>query len=319
MKRIKLLLPILTTILLILPGMNTEAAEKLQLSSGTKKTTATLTLKELLSLEGELSVKSSTQGATVKINSMEASSDSTAMCMTSENKIFMVSSGNPVTTTIKVELEFSKDGTFVLTLDGGMTDKDGNYVDYSSDSKKCVEEMTIVVGASTSTSTENQTQTSTKNDKDDEDDEDEVDYKALEEALKEVTEAINSNEDLKNLQELLVKTNEAIALLNSDDQQAVDEAAVELQESLDDLGSDVALDTENEEEAEPAVQEIEIKKGIDGSALDKIFKLAKIILPILAILIFIAAAIYFWRKAKKKAPDYDGAPMVDYDIEDDDE
>lgn len=323
MKRIKLLLPILTTALLILPGLNAEAAEKLQLASGTKKTTATITLKDLQSLEGEFSAKSSTQGATVKINSVEATSDGGAMCMTSGNKIFMVSSGEPVTTTIQVNLEFSKDGTFVLTLDGGMTDKDGNYEDYSSDAKKCVEEMTITVGTSngTSTNTGNQKPSSSnKDDKDSKEEEkdDEVDYEALEKALNDVAEAINSNEDLKTLQELLTKANEGTVLLDSEDQEAVDEAAVEIQESLEDLGFDVELNLDAEEEEEPEGFEVEVKEN-DGSALENVLKIAKIVLPILAILIFIAAAIYFWRKAKNKAPNYDGAPMVDYDIEDDDE
>lgn len=321
MKRIKRLLPILTAVLLILPGMTAQAEKNVveKQSIKTLEGTVTMTLEGVQSLEATLKASAGTQGGTVTIQSATVSCKGDALCMDSDNKIFVASSGEPVTLTIETVMKFSKAGTYVLELDGGITDEEGNYEDYS-ESKDFIKKIEITAGDTTASGTTNN-QTSSESTKDDNKIEIkfDVDYSELEEALNNVTEAINSNEELKNLQELLVKTNEALALLDSSDQQAVDEAAVELQESLDDLGSDVTLVTENEEEAEPAVQEIETKKGIDGSALDKIFKLAKIILPILAILIFIAAAIYFWRKAKKKAPDYDGAPMVDYDIEDDDE
>lgn len=323
MKRIRRLLPILTAVLLILPGMTVQA-EKNAVEKQSVKTlegTVTMKLEDIYSLEGTLKTGAGAQGGTAAIQSAVISCKGDALCMDSDNKIFVASNGDPVTITIEAKMKFSKAGSYTLELDGGFTDKEGNYEDYS-ESEDFIQKIEITAGdADVSGTTDDKDANANKDNKIEIDFD--VDYSELEEALNNVTEAINSNEQLKNLQELLIKTNEGLELLNSSDQEAVDEAAKELEESMEELEA-APVTTAEEDAAEEIVQEMEEAEDetIDTngeSTTKRSFKLFKWILLILVGVIFAVATIYFWRKQKKKVPDYDGAPMVDYDIEDDDE
>lgn len=319
MKRVKVLVPVLTAVLLLFPGINVQAA-RMNLASGTKKATATFTLKNLQSLEGEVLVKSAPKDGKVTLGTMTADTDPKVTCKVSGHKVFMVGAGDPVTTIIKVELEFSKDGTYVIELDGGKTDADGKYVDYSSNSKKYLDQIQIVIGGGTATEDEKdeddkkdkeeEKKEEKKEDKEEEDKEekeestgkkkDSVDYSALEKALEDADKKLNEDKEMKDLQTLLNSMNDGTVLLTSNDQDKIDEAALEIQQSLQQL--------EKKEAAE--------KKGTSMSGK---IKLALVLTGVTAVAAFGGAAYYFWKKEKAKPLDYDGAPMVEYDIEEDDE
>ena len=139
MKKIRLFVPILMAVATLFAPMQASAAEQ-KLDAGTKSATVTMTLNELQSFEGVFSCTATDKKATITLKSVTATcNDSSAMCSVSENRIFMVSTGKSVNTTIKLELEFSKDGKYQVKLDGGQTDKNGKY-------KEKVETLKILVG-----------------------------------------------------------------------------------------------------------------------------------------------------------------------------
>lgn len=321
MKKIKRLLPILTAILLILPGM-TVHAEKNAVEKQSIKTlegTVKMTLEDVLSLEGTIKAGAEVQGTTATIQSATISCKGDALCMDSDNKIFVASNGEPVTIVIEVKMKFSKTGKYTLELDGGITDKDGKYEDYS-ESKDFIKKIEITAGdPDASGSTNDQDTNSSKDTKIEIDFE--VETAELEKTLDEVAEAIKSDEQLAMMQQLLDKMNQGLTLLEGGNQEAVDETTEELKESLEnlELTAETTEDGEMEEKETAIESEEEVIETNDGSTLNNNFKYLKWIFPILTLAMFIAAAVYFWRKEKNKVPDYDGAPMVDYDIEDDDE
>lgn len=333
MKKINRLIPIVTAFLLFFPMLNVQAAPWQKNQQAPKATvsglegTVVMSLEQINSLEGTFKVVEKPEKGSASIQSVNAiCSDMGAQGMAKNDKIFLSSSGEPMNVTLEISMKFTMEGVYTLELDGGVTDADGKYEDYSENANNYICQVEIEVG---NTSGENSSTGGSVGGDFNYNSEFNlninVETEELEEVLGEVAEAIKSDEQLKMMQELLEKMNRGLSLLEGGDQKAVDEATEDLKNSL------AELETEPEEdksaETETPVQSIEVEevsdeepvKKSDGFALENVFKLAKIILPILAILIFIAAAIYFWRKAKKKAPDYDGAPMVDYDIEDDDE
>ena len=321
MKRIRRLLPILTAVLLILPGM-TVHAEKNAVEKQSVKTLegiVTMTLENVLSLEGTIKASAEDKAAAASIQSATISCKGDALCMDSDNKIFVASNGEPVTITIEAKMKFSKAGIYTLELDGGITDQDGKYEDYS-ESKDFIKKIEITAGdPEASDSTNNQ---DTDKDKDTKIEIDfEVETEELEKTLGEVAEAIKSDEQLAMMQQLLAKMDQGLALLEGGNQEQVDETTEELKESLENLELTAETTENGEKEGKETVTESEeeVIETNDDSVLNNIFKYLKWVLPILTLAIFIAALIYFWRKAKNNTPDYDGAPMVDYDIEDDDE
>lgn len=336
MKKCKLFLLILTAALLILPGKNVEAAEQepasvLSLASGTKTTTAEIVVNDMQSLEAKLKI-SSEKGGVCTLKSLQASNEDGALCIVSGEKIFMVGSGDTVTTTITVELEFAGDDTYTLNLVGGGTDKDGKY----NNTVSGFPSLKIVIGEGTDEETSGGDQSSGTGSTDDNDGEDdgpgdngsednqspeqnqppaenealqdsgkkeEVDYSALEQVLSDANQAISSDDSLKAAQDLINKTNEGTVLLGSEDQEQVDKVVQDIQQSLAEieLNKDTGPETTSE-------------KGENNF-------LWKIILLVL-IGFFIAFNIIcfmLWRKAKNKVRNYNGAPMVDYDINEDDD
>lgn len=322
MKRIRRLLPILTAILLIMPGM-TVYAEKNAVEKQSIKTlegVVKMTLEDVLSLEGTIKAGAEAKGTTATIQSATISCKGDALCMDSDNKIFVASNGEPVTLSIEVKMKFSKAGKYTLELDGGITDKDGRYEDYS-ESKDFIKKIEITAGdpAASGSTTNQNTNTDKKT-------EIEIDFKVeteeLEKTLGKVADAIKSDEQLAMMQQLLDKMDQGLALLENGNQEAVDATTEELKESLEnlELAAETIEDGEQEEKEAAVESEEEAIKTNDGFGLKNIFKYLKWILSILAIVIFGAAAVYFWKKMEEDdEPDYDGAPMVDYDIEEDDE
>ena len=320
MKRIRRLLTILTAILLILPGMTVNAEKNAVEKQSIKalEGTVTMELKDVLSLEGTIKAGAEVKGTTATIQSATISCKGDALCMDSNNKIFVASNGEPVTLTIEVKMKFSKAGKYTLELDGGITDKDGKYEDYS-ESKDFIKKIEITAGdPNASGSTNNQETDKDKGTKIEIDFE--VETEKLEKTLEEVAEAIKSDEQLTMMQELLDKMNQGLALLEAGDQESVDKAAEELKDSLEKLETEPK--EESVTEAEPETKPDEVLE-VEVTSEEEPKKERSRLPLILFVLAFLAtagvAAFYFWRKTKNNVPDYDGAPMVDYDIEEDDE
>ena len=341
MKKIRGFILILAAVLTFFTGINAEAAAT-HLEAGTKKASVTMTLKDLMSLEGEVT-GSAPSGATITVSSMKAAVEGEALCSMVGNRIFMVSSGKAVTVTITMEVEFSADGTYAITLDGGRTDAQGKYEDYTTDKDKYVDKLTINVGEASDSSAGSGAEDNADDSGDDNDDENNaddnddgsgdgdnnagdtsdnhtpednagtqgsgVDYSALEQALSDVNSVISSNEELKSMQNLLDKTNEGAVLLGSDDQSKIDEAALEIQKGLEELGEEIVYD---KEEADA------FTSGL-GSIFKNTWKFLVILLLLLVMVAAIIIGIWLWNKVGKGGPDYVGAPDVDYDINEDDE
>ena len=131
MKRIRYILTLLTAVLCMISGITAEAATiKKELAAGTKFASMTLEVKNYQSVDGKISVKSKTETKKITLQSVKAftnDKEKTVVCETANGKIFVVSNGEPVTTTVTIDVSFSGDGEYVVTLKGGCTDKDGKY------------------------------------------------------------------------------------------------------------------------------------------------------------------------------------------------
>ena len=117
MKKTKLMLLILTTMLLLVPTMKADAATKISYASGTKKAIVTLKINNIITLDGEICVKAGKGSSQENIKIVSASVDGGSNYTVSEiqgNKILVVGKGDPVNVSIKVGLEFTKDGAYVL-------------------------------------------------------------------------------------------------------------------------------------------------------------------------------------------------------------
>ncbi len=330
MKKVKIILIVLTILLLITPVLNVQAKDihlsQEKISSGHINAMIDMELCDLKSLDGEISVATSTEDASAVIRSVQAKS-SNSICMVEGNKIFMISSDQPVTVEVNVELGFSKDGTYVLCLEGNATNEDDEYEAYTVT-------KSIVVGTASKDDTgndeqppENKPETDKKEDNK-KDNKEEADNKELLEAIEKVTEIIESDEKLKAQEELFNQLNSAIALLNSKDQEAIDEAAMDLEKAAEELEPEETAEEKEAQQAEDQTESIPSKNAQEEESTENVlekepskagFNIWLIIIPLLLILIGAAVAFYLIRKKKNaQAEDYDGAPMVEYDIEDDD-
>lgn len=333
MKKIKRFIPIVTAALLFFPMLNVQAAawkknqQAPKTSLFTLEGTVEMSLEQINSLEGAFQViKKPEKGGAIIQSVNVVCSDQSAHGMTKGDKIFLSSSGEPMDVNMRISMKFTTAGTYVLELDGGVTTAEGVYEDYSEKPENYICRIEIEAGDASEGSSSNQESTGGDFNFDTEFDFDiNVETEELEEVLGEVAEAIKSEEQLSMMQELLDKMNQGLALLEGGDQEAIDETAEELEESLEELESVLEEESNAEQletelaEPEKVPEEVTEEVSKDTSVeLQKGFSLLKWIIPLLAVLIFVVAAIYFWRKTKNRKNDYDGAPMVDYHIEDDD-
>lgn len=297
MRKLKYILPLLTATLLLLPGMAAEAATtKKELATGTKDTSLSIVLSDKQSIEGQVSVKSKTSGQTIKLQSVNAqTSDAgkTAVCESSGNKIYMVSKGDAVTTTVTIKVQFSGDGEYTVALKGGCTDKDGKY---ESDGIK--ETFKVTVGTSVSENEE-----ADDEEAEEETEEEETEEETEEEEVEEETKTTTSDSK-KDKKEQSEKTDREPVKVLSEDERVIEEFIEEVEEEL-----------KKEEKAEKE------KVVRSPKSLGSFLKYLKNFWFIFLILfIFLLICIYLlWKLLRKnRKNDYDGAPMVDYRIEDDD-
>lgn len=326
MKKINRLIPIVTAFMLLFPMLNVQAAAWQKNQQQPKATvsglegTVVMSLEQINSLEGTFKIVEKPEKGSASIQSVNAiCSDMGAQGMAKNDKIFLASSGEPMNVKLEISMKFTAEGVYTLELDGGVTNAEGVYEDYSEKPNAYVCRMEIGVGDAAG---ENSSAEGTLGGDFNYNSEFElninVETKELEEAIKEVADAINSDEELKMMQELLDKMNHGISLLEGGDQESVDKATEELQDSLAELEAEP--EEEKVVETKEPVEVIEVEEISDEESVKKGGNKLPLILIILALLLVVgAAAFWFWKKAKDKAPDYDGAPMVDYDIEEDDE
>lgn len=137
-----------------------------------------------------------------------------------------------------------------------------------------------------------------------------VDYAELEKILMDVNLVLNTEEGRKVLQDLINIINEENVgpddrNRETPDQTTPDQETQDERQNGPDHGNGENLSSDESKETEERNQ-------------SQLWKLLLVGTGIL-FLIFNTVVIFLWRKGKKKAKDYNGAPMVEYDINDDDE
>lgn len=340
MKKFNTILPLLAIMLLLIPGITVQAAKTEKYNTGTKKATINVELKNVLSCEGEVTVRAKDKNDSITINGVKATATQGAFCETNGKKLFMVASQSS-NLTVTIDVTMSGDGIYYIYLDGGVTGKDGTYAGHLND-KDYLEAITLEVGTTNSSSSSDSSDRSDSSDDSDdsssklESSSDEkknessettkdktkdkttattttekvtgknsVDYTALKQALKNADELISGNDELKEWQTLINRMNNGNLLLSSGNQEEVDEVAKEIQELIDQMSGD---------SKESGSKNKSTSKSFQGSNQVKY-----IIIGSLVLLLLIGCFLIWWTKRKKKQNnDYDGAPMVDYDIGDDD-
>ena len=341
MKKINTILPLLAILLLLIPEITVQAAKTEKYNAGTKKATINVELKNVLSCEGEVTARAKDKNDSITINGVKTAATQNAFCETNGNKLFMVASQSS-NLTVTIDVTVSGDGIYYIYLDGGVTGKDGTYAEHLND-KEFLEVITLEVGTVDSSSTSDSSNKSddstsdsskdsdsTKENLDDSSDKkttssdktndkkdttttttvkdtgkNSVDYTALKQALKNADELISDNDELKEWQTLINQMNNGNMLLSSGNQEQVDEVAKEIQELIDQMSGDSP------------------KGSSKNKSTSKSFQISKeikyIIIGVLVLLTLIGCLLIWWlRRKKKHNNDYDGAPMVDYDIGDDD-
>ena len=328
MKKFNKILPLLAMLLIFVPGITVQAARTEKYDAGIKRATINVELKNVLSCEGEVAVKAKDKKNSIKIDGVVATATQNAFCETNRNKVFMVASKSS-NLTVTIDVSVSGDGIYYIYLDGGVTDKDGSYAEHLND-KEYLDVITLEVGkvnSNSSSSSSNSSNNSSSSSSDSSSDKkntssdktkdktttttvketgkNSVDYTALKQALKNADKFISDNDELKEWQTLINQMNNGNLLLSSGNQEQVDEVAKEIQELIDQMSGGPK------------------ESGSRNKSASKSFQISKqmkyILLGVLLLLILLGCILAWWLKRKKKYNnDYDGAPMVDYDIGDDD-
>ena len=322
MKKMKRILPMLFAVLmLLLPGIKAKAdSNNVEVESGSTSAKVVFTVEDVLALEGTVS---SEKKSGFSVSSIEISGTEEGSSVKTEGNQFVVI-GNSIPTEIKITANMvssspMKDGSYKVTMSYGITRINGSYSDGKEMSAK------IYVGIEAEEESEEEVkkdaQTASASASSDKTDTETVttevvstpvadrlsgsgivDYSELQTALDEAEElegkALNAD-DLEKLVEAMEAGYEA---LESDSQAVVDEAAEKLNEILLELRG-----------AEPGSG---TKLGFGGFSTGGWLP---VILGVLVLLLLAGLAWFRWRRKKKAGQDYDGAPMVDYEIGDDDE
>ena len=286
MKRVRLTLFILTVLLILNAGLGVNAEERVvKFQSGAETGKVTLRIWDLQTLEGVVKVKA-VDGGEIHLESVSVSSNdpgNTEICEASGNKVFMVSNGALIKTTITLDLSFVEDGEYLVTLSGGCTDKKGKY-----NAKGLYEEQSIIVGAP---NTEEEEETTEE----------------TQEAVPEAQPAEKKKEE---------STTQTTTTETTKKTEEKDESTTIVRKPQTTSASD-----DEDEALKELVKEAEKNAKKDkksGSSL----KLKNLWWIILLILILIAVPIlgyFLWkRKNTVEEEDYEGAADIDYDIEDDD-
>lgn len=288
MKKVRLILPILTALFLLFPGVCANAEARVsKFAAGAESGKITIHLWDLKSLEGTVKVQA-VDGGEIHLESVSVSSNdpgNTEICEASGNKVFMVSNGALIKTTITLDLSFVEDGEYLVTLSGGCTNKNGKY-----NAKGLYEEQSIIVGAP---NTEEEEETSQETEEDSSETQPAGTGKAEEATQTTTTETATKTED----KEVKEESSTIVRKPQSTDEQDEDDEALK------------ELVKEAEERAK--------KDKKSGSSL-KLKNLWWIILLIIILIALPLVGYFLWKRKNAVEEDYEGAATLDYDIEDDD-
>ena len=330
MKKSKKLIPLLLTLLVML-SLTTIAyadeAKNSEVRSGSKEAEVSFVIENVVALEGTVTTKKNVGFNVTKIDTKFTKDKKDETNWTDEvdqetDRVVVVGGSIPTSITVTVTLESSspmKDGIYAVTLTYGKTNAAGVY----SAGRKLV--ANIYVGIEDTSTTDGTSQSagstnkkpvveqtpSTPNVTVTEKDDAEANRVGVMSALDTMAlrSALAEAEELKNFGKLsvdeLAMLCEAIDIgeeaLQGDRQAVVDDATANLWAVIEELGGPVG-----DEEEEP---------DEDSSGGSKL--LVPIILALVAVL-GIAGMLVFRNIKKRVRADYEGAPIVDYEISDDD-
>lgn len=278
MKKLKLIVPVLTILMILCPAFSVHAEPReAKFNSGAEEGKITFRIWDLQTLEGKVSVKA-LDGGEIHLESISAvtnDKNNTEICDTSGNKVFMVSNGTPVKTTITVSLSFVEDGTYLVTLSGGCTNNKGKY-----NASGLYEEKKIIVGAPN----------------------------VEEEEENVTTETVNPQAVKPSNTETVARPNAVTG--NKEDNTTI----VRKEEESEDVISENRVIDEILKDAEDVIKEAEKEK----KSVNALGNILRILLSVLGLIALAVGGFFLYRYEKKRKQDYDGAPDIDYIIEEDD-
>ena len=268
--------------LLLFPGTCVQAEERVvKFQSGAETGKVTLRIWDLQTLEGTVKVKA-VDGGEVHLESVSVTTNdpaNTEVCEAYGNKVYMVSNGALIKTTITVDLSFVEDGEYLVILSGGCTNKKGKY-----SATGLYEEQSVLVGAA---NVEEEAETP----------------KAAEEEIPTKKEAESTKQqtaETKNAQTTSTKTTEN-------------------EENTTIVRNPQLLEDEDDDETLEKLYEEAQKKETKTKSSFKLKKILWILILILILIILATIGYFLWkRKHDVEEEDYEGAANIDYDIEDDD-
>lgn len=317
------MIPLLLTLLVMISlgtVAHADTAKNAEVKSGSEKATVSFTIENVLALEATASTAENVgfkvNDITPKIQKGKEGTDWIEMHKSSD-KVVLVGENIPSSITLTVELESSspmKNGSYPVTLKYGRTNANGAYSERSM-----VAIIYVGIAAPDGSSDGSSSTTTTKDPAKEETTEPQVEITDTEGSnrvdmmgmldLSMLRSALEEAEKLKNsgrlnsgeLEKLQAAIDEGEEALLSDRQAVVDDAAFKLWAVIEELGGPVT-----DEEKKPE------KDRSGGSGI-----LLPLILGIAAIFGIVGVLLYS-RMKKKATVKYEGAPIVDYEIGDDD-
>ena len=336
MKKSKKLIPLLlalTVLFSLLTVAHADEGKSVEIKSGSSTAKVTFTIENVLAFEGTVTTKENTGFKVQSVESKVIKEKADTAAWTpiksedSVNQIMFIGGSLPATITLTVTLESDspmKDGAYAVTLTYGRTNANGSYnagrrvtaniyvgienpEDATGSSKNTLSNSSSSTPpqAATPAAPEEPEVVVTVPEGDDEPSRVEVIgaldtmmlRSMLEEAEKLKTHGELNREQLEKLQAAIDAGEEA---MQGDRQADIDDAAATLYEVIEELGGPISDEIEDEPEKE--------KPG---------GLLVPLIIAVVAVLGIAGILMYLYMK-KKMQVKYEGAPIVDYEIGDDD-
>lgn len=336
MKKSKKLIPLLlalTVLFSLLTVAHADEGKSVEIKSGSSTAKVTFTIENVLAFEGTVTTKENTGFKVQSVESKVIKEKADTAAWTpiksedSANQIMFIGGSLPATITLTVTLESDspmKDGTYAVTLTYGRTNANGSYnagrrvtaniyvgienpEDATGSSKNTLSNSSSSTPpqAATPEAPEEPEVVVTVPEGDDEPSRVEVIgaldtmmlRSMLEEAEKLKTHGELNREQLEKLQAAIDAGEEAML---GDRQADIDDAAATLYEVIEELGGPISDEIKDEPEKEKS-----------GGLL------VPLIIAVVAVLGIAGILMYLYMK-KKMQVKYEGAPIVDYEIGDDD-
>lgn len=336
MKKSKKLIPLLlalTVLFSLLTVAHADEGKSVEIKSGSSTAKVTFTIENVLAFEGTVTTKENTGFKVQSVESKVIKEKSDTAAWTpiksedSANQIMFIGGSLPATITLTVTLESDspmKDGTYAVTLTYGRTNANGSYNAgrrVTANIYVGIENPENATGSSKNTLSNSSSSTPPQATAPEAPEEPEVVVTVpegdgepsrvevigaldtmmlrsmLEEAEKLKTHGELNREQLEKLQAAIDAGEEAML---GDRQADIDDAAATLYEVIEELGGPISDEIEDEPEKEKS-----------GGLL------VPLIIAVVAVLGIAGILMYLYMK-KKKQVKYEGAPIVDYEIGDDD-